>query len=125
MLNPLTPPHFRRPIYCRPPVCSSEVSGSPPVSQLSLSAPCTKIVRANTTDLIFNVHPPRVLIFVDGRVIGSTRHFATQRDRYTLVEGRHDLLIEFPGYKSLQAEMDMVPDRTLHFDIELEPLNQP
>ena len=102
-------PRFRRPTYYRPSVCPSQVSAAPRVYQLSLSAPRTEIVRANTADLIFNVHPPRALVFVDGRVIGSARNFATQRDRYTLVQGRHDLRIEFPGYQSFQSEMDVVP----------------
>ena len=83
-----------------------------------------EIVRANTTDLIFQVHPSKALVFIDGMLIGSARDFATQRDRYTILDGQHDLRIEAPGYEPYQTEMKIMANRTLHLDIELEPLEQ-
>jgi len=84
----------------------------------------TEIVRANTTDLIFQVHPAKALVFIDGMLIGSARDFATQRDRYTILDGQHDLRIEAPGYEPYQTEMKIMANRTLHLDIELEPLEK-
>jgi len=84
----------------------------------------TEIVRANTTDLIFQVHPAKALVFIDGMLIGSARDFATQKDRYTILDGQHDLRIEAPGYEPYQTEMNIMANRTLHLDIELEPLEK-
>jgi len=82
----------------------------------------TEIVRANTTDLIFQVHPAKALVYIDGLLIGSARDFATQRDRYTILDGQHDLRIEATGYEPYQTDMNIMANRTLHLDIELEPL---
>ncbi len=82
----------------------------------------TEIVRANSSDLIFQVHPAKALVFIDGLLIGSARDFATQRDRYTILDGQHDLRIEAPGYQPYHTEMKITANRTLHLDIELEPL---
>ncbi len=83
-----------------------------------------EIVRANTTDLIFQVHPAKALVYIDGMLIGSARDFATQRDRYTILEGQHDLRIESPGYEPYRTEMKVMANRTLNLDIELEPLEK-
>ena len=83
------------------------------------SSPVPAMVRANTADLIFQVVPAKALIYVDSKLIGSARDFARQRDRYTIVDGTHELRIEYPGYEPFQTEMEIVPDRTLHLDIEL------
>ncbi|MCZ6486101.1 MAG: PEGA domain-containing protein [Acidobacteria bacterium] len=80
------------------------------------------IVRANTTDLIFQVDPPQALLYIDGMLIGSGSDFATERDRYTILEGQHDLRIEFSGYQPFHEKMAVVANRTLHLDIQLEPL---
>ncbi|MDA2938611.1 PEGA domain-containing protein [Acidobacteria bacterium AH-259-A15] len=93
------------------------------VYQIVLNSPVrTEIVRANTADLIIKANPPKALVYVDDKLIGSARDFATERDRYTLLEGAHHLRIEFPGYKSFQTEMEVVANRTLHLDIELPRL---
>ncbi len=81
-----------------------------------------EMVRANTTDLIFQVDPPQALIYIDGMLIGSGGDFATERDRYTILEGQHDLRIEFQGYQPFQVKMAVEANRTLHLDIQLEPL---
>ena len=81
-----------------------------------------EIVRANMTDLIFQVDPPQALVYIDGILIGSAGDFATERDRYTILAGRHDLRIDQSGYKPFHTEMEVVANRTLHLDIELEPL---
>ena len=39
-------------------------------------------------------------------------------------EGQHDLRIEAPGYEPYQTEMKIMADRTLHLDIDLEPLEE-
>ncbi len=83
------------------------------------SSPVPVMVRANTADLIFNVIPEKAFIYVNSKLVGSARDFAKQRDRYTIVDGTHELRIEYPGYKPFQTEMEIVPDRTLHLDIEL------
>lgn len=80
-----------------------------------------EIVRANTTDLIFQVHPAKALVYIDGMLIGSARDFATQRDRYTILEGQHDLRIEASGYEPYQTEMKILANRTLNLEITLEP----
>ncbi|MFQ5739213.1 MAG: PEGA domain-containing protein [Acidobacteriota bacterium] len=83
--------------------------------------PASEVVRANYSDLIFDVTPPRALVYVDGRLIGSARSFATERDRFTLLEGEHELRIEFPGRKPYETQLQVIPDRTIHIDVELEP----
>ncbi len=79
------------------------------------------VVQANTAHLIFKVVPSKALIYLDGKLIGSARDFATERDRYMLVDGTHELRIEYPDYEPFQTEMEMVPNRTLYLDIELRP----
>ena len=67
--------------------------------QLVIGSPAgMEIVQANTANLIFNVVPERALIFINDRLIGSARDFSTEKERYTLIEGVHDLRVEFPGY---------------------------
>jgi hypothetical protein len=85
------------------------------------SPPTGGVVRVNTSDIIFNVTPARAMIFIDGKLIGSARDFATERDRYTLLDGEHALRIEFPGYQAFETLLDVAPNRTLHLDIELKP----
>ncbi len=81
----------------------------------------TEVVRANTAHLIFKVVPSKALIYVDGKLIGSARNLATERDRYMLTDGTHEVRIEYPGYEPFQSEMEIVPNRTLYLDIELRP----
>ncbi len=80
-----------------------------------------EVVRSNTADLIFSVTPGRAMIFVDGKLIGSGRDFATERDRYMVLDGNHDLRVEYPGYKPFHTELTVQPNRTVHLDIELDP----
>ncbi len=99
--------------------------GSPRIYLLAVTGPIdAEIVRANATDLIFQVHPAKALVYIDGMLIGSAGDFATQRDRYTILEGQHDLRIEARGYDPFQTQMDIIPNRTLHLDIDLEPLEE-
>ncbi len=84
----------------------------------------SELVRANTTDLIFQVNPPQALLYIDGMLIGSGGDFGTERDRYTILEGQHDLRIEFAGYQPFHEKMAIVANRTLHLDIRLEPLEE-
>ena len=123
--------HSTPSIYA-PPLHSRQYQGAvphahPATSQkiylLDLVGPIdTEIVRANTTDLIFQVHPAKALVYIDGMLIGSARDFATQRDRYTILDGQHALRIEATGYEPYQTDMNIMANRTLHLDIELEPL---
>ena len=126
-------PFFRHPrIYPRP--CPATVyygptlpyfskSRSRGVYQLVINSPAgMEIVRANTADLIFQVSPSRALIYIDEKLIGNARDFSTERDRYMLIEGEHSLRIEFPGYKPFRTDMNIVSNRTLQLDIELEEL---
>ncbi len=80
-----------------------------------------EVVRSNTADLIFSVTPSRAMIFVDGKLIGSARDFSSERDRYMVLDGTHELRVEFPGYKPFQTELNVQPNRTVHLDIELDP----
>ncbi|RPJ86118.1 MAG: PEGA domain-containing protein [Acidobacteria bacterium] len=80
-----------------------------------------EVVRSNTADLIFSVSPARAKIFVDGKLIGSARDYASARDRYMVLDGTHELRVEYPGYKPFQTELDIQPNRTVHLDIELDP----
>ncbi|MFB3905651.1 MAG: PEGA domain-containing protein [Acidobacteriota bacterium] len=80
-----------------------------------------EVVRSNTADLVFKVTPARAMIFVDGKLIGSARDFTSERDRYMVLDGLHELRVEFPGYKPFQTELDVQPNRTVHLDIELDP----
>jgi hypothetical protein len=99
--------------------------GNPRIYLLAVTGPIdAEVVRANTTDLIFQVQPAKALVYIDGMLIGSAGDFATRRDRYTILEGQHDLRIEAHGYDPFQTQMDIVPDRTLHLDIDLEPLEE-
>jgi len=95
--------------------------GGPAVYRVVLSPPPTGgFYRVNMADLIFNVTPGRAQVYVDGRLVGSARDFATERDRYSLLDGEHDLRIEYPGYKPFEAQLQVVPDRTLHIEVTLE-----
>jgi hypothetical protein len=79
------------------------------------------VVRVNTSDIVFNVKPAKALVFIDDHLIGSAGDFATERDRYTLLDGEHDLRLEYPGYRPFASRLKVVPNRTLHLDIQLEP----
>jgi hypothetical protein len=81
-----------------------------------------EVVRSNTADLIFSVTPARAMIFVDGKLIGSGRDFATARDRYMVLDGTHELRVECPGYKPFETELSVQPNRTVHLDIQLDPV---
>ncbi|RPJ59944.1 MAG: PEGA domain-containing protein [Acidobacteria bacterium] len=83
-----------------------------------------EVVRSNTADLIFTVTPARAKIFVDGKLIGSARDFASARDRYMVLDGTHELRVEYPGYKPFQTELDIQPNRTVHLEIELDPAEE-
>ncbi len=80
-----------------------------------------EVVRSNTADLIFRVTPARAMIFIDGKLIGSGRDFASERDRYMVLDGTHELRVEYPGYKPFETELNVQPNRTVHLDIELDP----
>ena len=80
-----------------------------------------EIVQANTGDMILKVTPPRALVYVDGRLIGSGQDFTNERSRYPLMAGPHELRIELPGFLPFQSEMEVAPNRTLHLEIELQP----
>lgn len=80
----------------------------------------TEIIRANSSDIIFNVEPPRALVYIDGKLIGSAGDFANERNRYMVLEGEHTLRIEYPGYERFQTKMNVAPNRTLNLDIELK-----
>lgn len=82
--------------------------------------PTGGVVRVNSSDIVFNVTPPNALVFVDDKLIGSAKDFATQRDRYPLLDGDHHLRIEFPGYRAFTTQLQVVPDRSLHLEIQLE-----
>ena len=100
---------------------------SPPVREHSVYrlAPFgfrpSEMIRANTSDLIFQVNPSKALVYVDGRLIGSARDFATEKNRYPIVDGQHVLRIEFPGYQPFETQMEVVANRTLNLSVELEP----
>ncbi len=81
-----------------------------------------EVVRSNTADLIFRVTPARAMIFIDGKLIGSARDFASERDRYMVLDGTHELRVEYPGYKPFETELDVQANRTVHLDIELDPV---
>jgi hypothetical protein len=125
---------FRPDLYVRSHISSTPLVYLPPVHSqpdnpriylLAVTGPIdAEVVRANTTDLIFQVHPAKALVYIDGMLIGSAGDFATQRDRYTILEGQHDLRIEARGYDPFQTQMDIVANRTLHLDIDLEPLEK-
>ena len=89
--------------------------------QLVIGSPAgMEIVQANTANLIFSVVPQRALIYINDRLIGSARDFSTEKERYTLVEGIHNLRVAFPGYIPFLSEIQIIPNRTLHLDLELE-----
>jgi len=81
-----------------------------------------EVVRVNTADLVFNVTPARAKIFVDGKLIGSAHDFSSERDRYMVLDGTHQLRVEYPGYKPFETELDVEPNRTVHLEIELDPV---
>jgi hypothetical protein len=81
-----------------------------------------EIVRSNYSDLLFRVKPAQAFVFLDGKLIGRAHQFATERDRYTVLDGRHELRLEFPGYKTFQADLEVESNRTIRLDIELTAL---
>lgn len=64
----------------------------------------TEVVRANTAHLIFKVVPSKALIYVDGKLIGSARNFATERDRYMLTDGTHECVSNVPATNPFRAK---------------------
>lgn len=116
----LGPARFTTPAVYLPPYSAGF---RPRVYQVILSSPVRmELVRANTADLVFHVHPAKALVYVDEKLIGNARDFASERERYPLVAGEHTLRIEYPGYRAFQTQMDIVPNRTLQLDIELEKI---
>lgn len=110
---------FHHPRFYHPPF----LAGTRPRAayRLYVESPAyAPLVRANFSDVIFQVTPARALVYINGKLIGSAGDFATPRDRYMLLEGPHQLRIEFPGYEPFEAEMEVVPNRTLRLNIELE-----
>ena len=98
-------------------------AGEPRVYRsVTLAFPPSEMVRANTSDLIFQVSPSKALVYIDGRLIGSAGDFSTQKTRYSLVDGQHALKIAFPGYQTFETEMEVVANRTLNLAVELESL---
>lgn len=82
----------------------------------------SEMVRANTSDLIFQVTPAKALVYIDDIVIGSAGDFSTEKNRYPIVDGPHVLRIEFPGYQTFETRMEVVANRTLNLTVELEIL---
>ncbi len=85
--------------------------------------PKGEVVRVNSSDLVFNVTPPKALIYVDDKLIGSARDFSSARDKYPVLDGEYDLRIEATGYESFHSELSVIPNKILHLDIELERKN--
>ena len=106
-----------------PPPRASRAYGATGSYPVVLSLPVSsEVVRANFSDLVFNVTPATAMVYVNGSLIGSARSFATERDRFPILEGEHSLRIEMPGYESFEATLDVVPNRTLRIDVQLQPL---
>lgn len=83
------------------------------------------IVQANSADLVIDVNPTRALIFIDGKLVGSGRDFARDREGYPLMEGEYELRVEHPGYEPFSTVLQIVPDRTVHLNLELTSLGEP
>ena len=93
------------------------------IYRVVLSSPPTGgIVRANTGDVVFDVSPPRAFIFLNDKLIGSGRDFTSEKDRIVLVDGDYRLRVECSGYQPFQTILSVTPDRTLHLEIDLDPL---
>jgi len=82
----------------------------------------SELIRANTSDLVFQVTPPKALVYIDEKLIGSAGDFNTERNGYPLVDGHHVLKIEFPGYQTYETRMEVLANRTLNLTVELEAL---
>ena len=78
------------------------------------------MVRANFSHLLFNVSPGNALIYFDDKLIGSARSFSSLRERYEVLEGEYTLRIEHPGYNTFENVLKVIPNRTIHLDIELQ-----
>jgi len=70
------------------------------------------------------VTPPRALVFMDGKLIGSGGDFSATRDHYSLLDGDHRLRIQLPGYRTFETELSIQANRTIHLDIQLLPLTK-
>lgn len=86
--------------------------------------PKGEVVRVNSSDLIFSVTPAKALIYVNDKLIGSARDFSSDRDKYPVLDGEYDLRIEATGYEPFRSDLSVIPNKTLHLDIELEPKNR-
>ena len=122
------PSTYTSPAIYSSPICrtTSGVAGGRRygVYNVVLNGPINnEVVRANSADLVIQASPARALVYVDEKLIGSARDFATERDSYMVIEGAHQIRLEFPGYKPFEAEMQVMANRTLHLDIELEALS--
>lgn len=89
-------------------------------TRLQTPAGGAEFVRTNTSDLIFTVTPARAQIYIDDKLIGSARDYASHRDRYEVINGQHELRIEYPGYKPYRAEMNIQPNRTVKVEVQLD-----
>ena len=84
------------------------------------SPTATEFVRSNASDIVFTVTPSRAQIYVDDKLIGSAQDYSSQRDRYEVINGFHELRIEYPGYKPYRAQMNIEANRTVHVEVELD-----
>jgi len=82
------------------------------------------VVRANFSHLIFNITPGSALIFLDDKLLGSARSFASARERYQVLEGEYVLRIEHPGYEPMETVLKVISDRTVHLDIDLQQIQR-
>ena len=79
------------------------------------------LVRANSADLVIDVKPARAMIFIDSKLVGSGRDFARDQEGYPLMEGVYELRVEHPGFEPFTTDLQIVPNRTVHLDLELTP----
>ncbi|HSR68097.1 MAG TPA: PEGA domain-containing protein [Acidobacteriota bacterium] len=82
----------------------------------------SEIVHSNSSNIVFRVSPREALVYIDDKLIGSARDFEQERDRYMVLEGEHELRIEYPGFQTFDTVMEVIPNKTIHLDIELQPL---
>ncbi len=122
-------PHYRSQPAYPPSICHTvNVFRSRPrqrIYPLIIQSARSEIIQANAADLIFDVRPARARVYIDDKLIGSAGDFATQRDRYTILDGKHVLRIEHPRFRTFQTDLEVVSNQTLHLEVELQALTEP
>jgi hypothetical protein len=74
---------------------------------------------AATATLKLTVHPDRAAVFLDGWYIGHVGEFGGKFHSMQIAQGKHRIKIELPGYRTFEAEIDLIAGQKSEVKTEL------